>query len=350
MDLNAISPSSQWDWEHQSFFNAKATEYPKLQPPSWSIEQDREINVGLFDTPGGSGIFGSASRSSKSASNSSSLNRNNSKTCIFACGNSHTPELSSVSGEPLLTLLGKRVYIEDVCPKSDSKNLSFSRDLASSLSIGKKCKFNSQNLQFPRCQVEGCGLDLSSAKDYHRKRRVCESHSKSPMVVIDGMVRRFCQQCGRFHNLAEFDEKKRSCREQLSRHNARRRKHQPEALQSSQSVLSSRCDGKQQMSPFANSKTATNLAWQNMQNSKLPQAKDFLLKPAKDNANTQGVEDFITVSDTNDEQDFICALSLLSTNPWDSYATKSMSLEHSNRPTSAVQAVTHPMSQRMPLA
>jgi len=40
------------------------------------------------------------------------------------------------------------------------------------------------------------------------------------------------------------------------------------------------------MSPFANSKTATNLAWQNMRNSKLPQAKDFLLKPAKDNIDT----------------------------------------------------------------
>lgn len=47
--------------------------------------------------------------------------------------------------------------------------------------------------------------------------------------------------CRRFHDLFDFDEKKRSCREQLSRHNARRRKHQPEALQSSQSVLSSRC-------------------------------------------------------------------------------------------------------------
>jgi len=66
--------------------------------------------------------------------------------------------------------------------------------------------------------------------------------------------------------------------------------------------------------------------------------------------NFAGVEDFITVSDTNDKQDFTCALSLLSTNPWDSYATKSMSLEHSNHPTSAVQAVTHAMSQRMSLA
>jgi len=149
------------------------------------------------------------------------------------------------------------------------------------------------------------------------------------------------------------------------------------------------------MSPPVSSKTATNLAWQNMHNRKLLQTKDFLLKPAKDNTNTQGtvtvlcddsivhftskvlatksvqlrlfhvywhnfcadffynfagVQDFITVSDTNDKQDFTCALSLLSINPWDSYATKSMSLEHSSRSTSVVQAVTHAMSQRMPLA
>jgi len=42
------------------------------------------------------------------------------------------------------------------------------------------------------------------------------------------------------------------------------------------------------MSPFANSKTATNLAWQNMNSRMLFQTKDFLLKPAKDNTNRQG--------------------------------------------------------------
>ena len=63
-----------------------------------------------------------------------------------------------------------------------------------------------------------------------------------------------------------------------------------------------------------------------------------------------GVEDFINFSDTNATQDFTCALSLLSTNQWDSYATKSISQEHSNRPTSPFQAITHAMSQRIPLA
>jgi len=62
------------------------------------------------------------------------------------------------------------------------------------------------------------------------------------------------------------------------------------------------------------------------------------------------VEDFISFSDTDDTQDFTCASSLLSTSPWDSYATKSISLAHSDRTTSTAQAITHTTSQRMPLA
>ncbi len=43
-------------------------------------------------------------------------------------------------------------------------------------------------------------------------------------VLKDGRLQRFCQQCGRFHDLAAFDAGRKSCREQLSKHNARRRR------------------------------------------------------------------------------------------------------------------------------
>ncbi|XP_042414250.1 squamosa promoter-binding-like protein 12 [Zingiber officinale] len=76
------------------------------------------------------------------------------------------------------------------------------------------------------CQVEGCNIDLTTAKDYHRKHRVCEDHAKSPKVSVGGQECRFCQQCSRFHALSEFDQKKRSCRKRLFYHNARRRKPQ----------------------------------------------------------------------------------------------------------------------------
>jgi len=50
----------------------------------------------------------------------------------------------------------------------------------------------------PRCQAEGCKADLSSAKRYHRRHKVCEHHSKAPGVVTaGGLHQRFCQQCSR---------------------------------------------------------------------------------------------------------------------------------------------------------
>ena len=43
-------------------------------------------------------------------------------------------------------------------------------------------------------------------------------------IIREGKRQRFCQQCGRFHDLTSFDGDKRSCRARLQRHNARRRK------------------------------------------------------------------------------------------------------------------------------
>ncbi|TVU32814.1 hypothetical protein EJB05_24572, partial [Eragrostis curvula] len=78
--------------------------------------------------------------------------------------------------------------------------------------------------QPPRCQAEGCKADLSAAKHYHRRHKVCEYHAKAAAVAAGGKQQRFCQQCSRFHVLAEFDEAKRSCRKRLTEHNRRRRK------------------------------------------------------------------------------------------------------------------------------
>ncbi|XP_047953148.1 squamosa promoter-binding-like protein 2 [Salvia hispanica] len=76
------------------------------------------------------------------------------------------------------------------------------------------------------CLVDGCSADLSVCRDYHRRHKVCEAHSKTPRVTIEGREQRFCQQCSRFHSLVEFDEGKRSCRKRLDGHNRRRRKAQ----------------------------------------------------------------------------------------------------------------------------
>ncbi|KAL9276080.1 hypothetical protein ACSQ67_026377 [Phaseolus vulgaris] len=85
---------------------------------------------------------------------------------------------------------------------------------------------------YPMCQVDNCREDLSKAKDYHRRHKVCEAHSKASKALLANQMQRFCQQCSRFHPLSEFDEGKRSCRRRLAGHNRRRRKTQPEDVSS----------------------------------------------------------------------------------------------------------------------
>lgn len=51
--------------------------------------------------------------------------------------------------------------------------------------------------QPPRCQVEGCNVDLSEVKTYYLRHKVCGTHSKAATVVVRGLEQRFCQQCSR---------------------------------------------------------------------------------------------------------------------------------------------------------
>ncbi|KAJ7958018.1 Squamosa promoter binding-like protein [Quillaja saponaria] len=94
---------------------------------------------------------------------------------------------------------------------------------------------------YPICQVDSCTEDLSNAKDYHRRHKVCEVHSKSTKALVAKQMQRFCQQCSRFHLLSEFDEGKRSCRRRLAGHNRRRRKTQAEDV-TSQPLISGSWD------------------------------------------------------------------------------------------------------------
>ncbi|GJN41082.1 hypothetical protein PR202_gn00408 [Eleusine coracana subsp. coracana] len=107
--------------------------------------------------------------------------------------------------------------------------------------------------QCPSCAVDGCKADLSKCRDYHRRHKVCEAHSKTPVVVVAGREMRFCQQCSRFHLLAEFDEAKRSCRKRLDGHNRRRRKPQPDNMNSGSFMTSQQgilCVGTTRFSSF----------------------------------------------------------------------------------------------------
>lgn len=62
---------------------------------------------------------------------------------------------------------------------------------------GKKVRSSSPQYQVPSCQVDGCKADLSRAKDYYRRHKVCEMHSKCTKATVSGLMQRFCQQCSR---------------------------------------------------------------------------------------------------------------------------------------------------------
>ncbi|CAN6882864.1 unnamed protein product [Brassica oleracea] len=111
--------------------------------------------------------------------------------------------------------LGGRTYFS--AADDDFVSRLYRRSQPGELGVGN-------TLSTPRCQAEGCNADLSHAKHYHRRHKVCEFHSKASTVVAAGLSQRFCQQCSRFHLLSEFDNGKRSCRKRLADHNRRRRK------------------------------------------------------------------------------------------------------------------------------
>lgn len=111
----------------------------------------------------------------------------------------------------------------------DCLNLKGTSKMALSPSgSSKRARVVNNGIQAAGCLVDGCNADLSGSKEYHRRHKVCEVHSKTALVLIHGQKQRFCQQCSRFHSLEEFDEGKRSCRKRLDGHNRRRRKPQPD--------------------------------------------------------------------------------------------------------------------------
>uniref|UniRef100_A0A0V0IYH6 Putative squamosa promoter-binding-like protein 1-like n=1 Tax=Solanum chacoense TaxID=4108 RepID=A0A0V0IYH6_SOLCH len=113
---------------------------------------------------------------------------------------------------------------------------------------GKRTKLAAPSATRAVCQVDDCGTDLSKAKDYHRRHKVCEMHSKASRALVGNVMQRFCQQCSRFHALQEFDEGKRSCRRRLAGHNKRRRKTQSETVANTNSLNDGQASGYSLMS------------------------------------------------------------------------------------------------------
>ena len=96
-------------------------------------------------------------------------------------------EMNDEVGSPSLTL-GGQVY--PITTEGDRENWVEKN--------GKKTKTaDGATPRRPVCQVEDCRADLSSAKDYHRRHKVCDVHSKANSALVKNVMQRFCQQCSR---------------------------------------------------------------------------------------------------------------------------------------------------------
>eukprot|EP00887_Chlorella_sp_A99_P000105 scaffold16.g105.t1 len=70
--------------------------------------------------------------------------------------------------------------------------------------------------------VPGCTTDMSAAKNYYKRYRICLGHLNQKSVELNGQACRFCQACGSFHSCDAFEGDKKSCARKLKRHNERR--------------------------------------------------------------------------------------------------------------------------------
>lgn len=101
--------------------------------------------------------------------------------------------------------LGKRHYFEDATALADRQVACFSMvkkgkpyySFGAGVGPSSSPVLVSSTAAVPRCQVEGCHMALINAKEYHRRHKVCEMHSKAPKAVVLGLEQRFCQQCSR---------------------------------------------------------------------------------------------------------------------------------------------------------
>lgn len=87
----------------------------------------------------------------------------------------------------------------------------------------EECRRNDQGQIL--CCVDGCMRRMDDEPLYYRRYKICKDHLRSWSLMVEGVVQRFCQQCGRFQPVEDFDEKKRNCRKRLEKHNSRRRKY-----------------------------------------------------------------------------------------------------------------------------
>ena len=98
------------------------------------------------------------------------------------------------------------------------------------------------------CEVSGCRQALTGAthgKLYSQRYRICALHLRSEEVNVGGVASRWCQICSRFHELALFNGKLRSCSEKLELIRQRRKARQQAARSSAATAEEASSDASQ---------------------------------------------------------------------------------------------------------
>lgn len=117
----------------------------------------------------------------------------------------HLATFAGSSGSGIINMfsvdlkLGRLEDMGDV-PRENMKNSMPLNTVSSSpvLALSKRGRPRNSGAQSTvLCSVDGCTSDLNQCREYHRRHKVCERHSKTPVVLVGGKEQRFCQQCSR---------------------------------------------------------------------------------------------------------------------------------------------------------
>ncbi|XP_065015437.1 squamosa promoter-binding-like protein 12 [Musa acuminata AAA Group] len=292
MDWNA-NALLLWDWDNHAPFGGNYKLSAAAAAAGGGASSGSELVNGSSSKSTISASFDSSPKAGKRPGwDADAKNHGKNRTLLEAGSSPAVAQTHGLEESQIGLKLGKRTYFEDVSAESTAKNPLPSLDSAAAPSaLVKKARVSYQSAHSTCCQVEGCNIDLNGAKEYHRKHRVCETHSKFPKVIVAGQERRFCQQCSRFHDLSEFDQKKRSCRRRLSDHNARRRKPRPNIISFNSTTFSpSVYNDKYQMnmlwnkSPFGHMKPVATTTSEASQKFMLAQMRGSWVKSSKESS------------------------------------------------------------------
>jgi hypothetical protein len=194
------------EWENKSSCNFERDGFNSDKEVVKSMEF---VDLG-FPMESSRTVRGSVQTSSCELDSNNSSKRENSSIHVIAFDSSFAEEdseskhLSSLvesknHDSSLIDLkLGRLVDCQGVGSDRDAKTFASESMPIHQSVLAKRSRTSSLPALAPVCQVYGCSMDLSSSKDYHKRHKVCDVHSKTAKVIVNGVEQRFCQQCSRY--------------------------------------------------------------------------------------------------------------------------------------------------------